>query len=173
MPLNVSVKNKILIVLAVGVVVFGADQYTKSLVIKDIAEHQIIPVIDGFFNLTLRYNTGAAFSLFSSMSLPFFIIISAAAVGMLLFFAVQLEDEKLRQYIALGFILGGAAGNLFDRISMGGVADFLLFYYKSFSWPAFNVADIAIVCGVFVFLYENSILKKIFSKDEKIASRDV
>jgi len=151
----VSAKKKFLLVGAIAALVFALDQYTKSLVVQRIAKHQTISIIPDFFDLTLRYNTGAAFSLFSTMSLVFFLGISALAIGMLIFFVIQLKDEKRRQYLALGAILGGAIGNLCDRIRIGGVVDFLLFYYKSFSWPAFNVADIAIVCGVFVFLLEN------------------
>ena len=150
-----SAGKKFLLVGAIAAFVFAADQYTKSLVVQRIVEHQAISIIPNFFDLTLRYNTGAAFSLFSTMSLAYFLGISALAIGMLIFFVYQLEEEKRRQYLALGAILGGAVGNLCDRVRIGGVVDFLLFYYKSFSWPAFNVADIAIVCGVFVFLLEN------------------
>jgi len=150
-----SARKKLALVGAIAALVFAADQYTKFLVLERIAELQTISIIPGFFDLTLRYNTGAAFSLFSTMSLAFFIGISALAIGMLIYFVLQLEEEKRGQYLALGAILGGAVGNICDRIRIGGVVDFLLFYYKSFSWPAFNVADIAIVCGVFVFLLEN------------------
>ncbi len=163
---NVSIKNKILFVFAAAAAVFGVDQFTKHIVVQHVEPLERIPVIGGFFDLTLRYNTGAAFSFFSTMPLTFFVVISVLAMGMLLFFVVQLDDVKKRQYIALGGILGGAIGNLCDRFRIGGVADFLLLHYKSFSWPAFNVADIAIVCGVFVFLWENSPLRNTPLKEE-------
>ena len=131
------------------------DQLTKMLAVQHMKENQEIPIIPGFFDLTLRHNTGAAFSLFASKPSVFFFLISLVAIGALFYFIRQLDWDQKQQLIALGAILGGALGNLVDRIRMGSVVDFLLLYHKSISWPAFNVADSLIVIGVFVFLWYN------------------
>ncbi len=148
-------KNKYFLLGATALASFLVDQYTKQIALAHLTENANRNVIPGFFDLTLRYNTGAAFSLFSSASLAFFLVISALAIGALIYFVFTLEPERSRQALALGVILGGALGNLLDRLRLGGVVDFLLFYYKGFAWPAFNAADTAIICGVAFFLVQN------------------
>lgn len=131
------------------------DQAAKFLALASIKENQEIPVIPGFFDLTLRFNRGAAFSFFESLPPLFFFVISIAAIALLLYFIAQLSSDQTGQLSALGAVLGGALGNLLDRARIGVVVDFLLFHFKSLSWPAFNIADTLIVLGVFAFLYCN------------------
>jgi signal peptidase II len=131
------------------------DQATKLMALRFLHENKDVPVIGGFFDLTLRFNTGAAFSLFASKPSILFFLISLVAIVTLLYFVRQLDADQKQQLIALGAILGGALGNLADRVRLGSVVDFLLLYYKSFAWPAFNVADSLIVVGVFTFLWYN------------------
>jgi signal peptidase II len=146
---------KALPVAATGTTCLLLDQWSKHWVLGRFVEGEIKTVIEGFFTLTLRYNTGAAFSLFDSSPVVFFLVISAAAVGALVYFLSQLDPAHQTQIFALGAVLGGALGNLWDRVTVGGVVDFLLVHYRGFAWPAFNLADAFIVVGVIVFMIEN------------------
>ncbi len=146
---------KVLPVVSICVAVMAIDRWTKILARGAFAEGELREVIPGLFDLTLRYNTGAAFSLFDSSPVLFFLGVSGLAIAALISFLVQLGPKDRTQIWALGAVMGGALGNLWDRLVIGGVVDFLLFHYRSFAWPAFNVADIAIVVGVIVFLIEN------------------
>lgn len=144
-----------LIISFVALVCFSLDQSSKFFALAHLSESGNVNLIPGFFDLTLRFNTGAAFSLFSNMSLSFFLLISAAAICALLYYVVTLETGHMPQIVGLGAILGGAMGNLLDRVRLGSVVDFLLFYVKAVAWPVFNLADVAIVCGVALFLWDN------------------
>ncbi len=118
------------------------DQVTKFLIRSNMSLYQSIPA-EGPFRLTYVFNTGASFGLFRGQTIPLLItaIIGIAAL-VLFFFYVPLESKLLR--LALGLQLGGAAGNLIDRIRLGGVTDFL----DAGFWPVFNAADSAVVIGV-------------------------
>ncbi|MBZ0270620.1 signal peptidase II [bacterium] len=131
------------------------DQASKAIVLARFAENETVPVVPGLFDLTLRYNTGAAFSLFDTKPSLFFFFVSVAAIGALVYFLSQLETRQIAQTAALGAVLGGAIGNLLDRARFGAVVDFLLFSVRGFAWPAFNVADAMIVAGVAVFLVQS------------------
>jgi signal peptidase II len=138
--------------------VLVADRLTKTLI-----EHMTIngwrrTVIPGFFDLVHTRNPGIAFGLLADTRVPWMrvaliglSVIAAAAMAWLLM-AGRAGGQRSRAGIAL--ILGGAAGNLFDRLLDGGVVDFLLFYFRRFEWPAFNVADSAIVIGASLVLLE-------------------
>lgn len=134
------------------IVVLGlvADQATKWYIHGSMALHQSIPVIDGLFNITYLRNKGAAFSFLSNVSwrIPFFIAVTlVAAVVILVALRKLREDQRLAQ-AALAMIFSGAVGNLIDRVRLGEVIDFLDVYWKSYHWPAFNVADSLICVGV-------------------------
>lgn len=136
--------------------VFVLDQVTKWLVLCHIHEHQEIPVLGGFFTLTLVFNRGAAWGMFARFShsnalLAAFSILTVLGLWML---RRSLAVISLPHRIAFGMIVGGIFGNLADRILHGSVVDFLLFYLgKTLGyWPAFNVADSAICVGVAVYL---------------------
>lgn len=133
------------------------DQVTKAVVDRTMPLHHSIPIIDGFFNLTYIRNTGAAFGIFSGshevFRLPFLIGVSILAIGFILMMLKRLRDGETGLTLALAFILGGAAGNLIDRILYGEVIDFLDVYWSHYHWPAFNVADSCITIGVGITLF--------------------
>jgi len=136
--------------MAVGILVL--DQLSKLVVIRSLGLGQSVPVIPGLFNLVYVQNPGAAFGFLASLPegvrSPFFILISVtAAVLIIMYHARHLRSQVLPS-LALGMILGGAIGNLIDRLRYGMVIDFLDFYLDRYHWPAFNVADSAISVGV-------------------------
>ena len=141
-----------LIYLLLSLVVVIFDQITKASVTARIPLHTSVTVIQGLFDLTHVKNTGAAFGLFASVDHPFRTIL-LNSVAFLVFLAVlvyawRTSATATRLQTGLAFILGGAVGNLLDRVRAGSVTDFLDFYIGSYRWPAFNVADSAITVGV-------------------------
>jgi signal peptidase II len=140
----------ILSALIVAAVAAG-DQATKALVERRIPEHVVIPVLPGFFNLIHTTNVGAAFGLFSESPAPWktILLIAVSAVLLVMVVAMLWRARSVRWLTSVGLalILGGALSNLFDRIRFGQVVDFLDFYYRSYHWATFNVADSAIVVG--------------------------
>jgi signal peptidase II len=134
-----------------------ADQITKQIVDRAMPLYHSIPVIDGFFNLTYIRNTGAAFGIFSGSAaafrLPFLIIFSLIAIGFIVTMLRRLKRDQTGLITALSFILGGAIGNLIDRIVYGEVIDFLDLYWGRYHWPAFNLADSFITIGVVITIY--------------------
>jgi signal peptidase II len=152
---GVSRKWKIVIGWVVAIVIL--DQITKAIVDRTMPLHHTIPLIDGFFNLTYIRNTGAAFGLFAGshevFRLPFLIGVSILAIGFILVMLKRLRESEAGLAAALAFILGGAIGNLIDRIFYGEVIDFLDAYWSIYHWPAFNVADSFITIGVAITLF--------------------
>ena len=116
-----------------------------------------IPVIGGFFNLTYIRNTGAAFGILAgsgaAFRLPFLVLFSLLAIGFIIVMLRRLPESETGLIIALTFILGGAIGNLVDRFAYGEVIDFLDFYWATYHWPAFNIADSFITVGVVITVY--------------------
>jgi signal peptidase II len=116
-----------------------------------------IPVIDGFFSLTYIRNTGAAFGILAgsgaAFRLPFLMLFSLFAIGFIIVMLRRLPERETGLIIALTFILGGAIGNLIDRLAYAEVIDFLDFYWGNYHWPAFNVADSFITVGVVITVY--------------------
>ena len=133
------------------------DQLTKLIVDRTMALHQSIPIIDGLFNLTYVRNTGAAFGIFAGSAeifrRPFLILVSILASGFIVSLLRRLADGERGLITALTFILGGAIGNLIDRVFYGEVIDFLDVYWRNYHWPAFNIADSFITVGVAIALY--------------------
>lgn len=126
------------------------DQASKIYVDRSMTLYQSIPVIDGFFNIFYIRNKGAAFSFLSNVSwrLPFFVAVSTIASLVILIALHKLrEDQKFAQ-VSLALIFAGAVGNLIDRIRLGEVIDFLDVYWRTYHWPAFNIADSCICIGV-------------------------
>jgi signal peptidase II len=135
------------------------DQLTKGWVVNTLALGSRERVIDGFFYLTHVRNPGAAFSLFAEapaeIRAPFFIVTTLIAVGLIISFFRKLSPGDRLSALALGLILGGAVGNLIDRLVHGEVIDFLhLVLPGGRSWPDFNVADSSIVIGVALLVLE-------------------
>jgi signal peptidase II len=150
-----SPKTKLVVEVLIAIVVL--DQATKLLVDRTMLLHDSIPVIDNFFSLTYIRNTGAAFGILADshelFRLTFLIAFSLAAIGFILVMLRRLPESEKALTIALAFILGGAAGNLIDRLIYGEVIDFLDFYWSGHHWPAFNVADSFITIGVLIMLF--------------------
>jgi signal peptidase II len=125
------------------------DQITKYLAATWLVLHQPVPVIP-MVNLTLMYNTGAAFSLFADAGgwqRWFFICFAGVIVIILVLWLWRLTRQEWLLALSLACILGGALGNVFDRVLLGYVIDFIDIYYQHWHWPAFNLADSAIVVG--------------------------
>ena len=140
----------------VSVVVLLADQCTKLLADAMLSLHQQVPVIP-YFALLKAYNSGAAFSFLSDASgwqRWFFVVLALIVIGVLLVWLRRLPAEERRARLALALILGGAVGNLIDRLVYGYVIDFLDIYYGSWHWPAFNIADAAISVGAFLLVLD-------------------
>jgi len=133
------------------------DQLTKIIVDRTMPLHHSISIVDGFFSLTYVRNTGAAFGIFAGshevFRLPFLIGVSILAIGFILVMLKRLRDDATGLVTALTFILGGAIGNLIDRVRHGEVIDFLDVYYSNYHWPAFNLADSFITVGVTITLF--------------------
>jgi signal peptidase II len=137
--------------------IVAVDQLTKLIVDKTMPLYHSIPVIENFFNLTYIRNTGAAFGIFAGAGagfrLPFLVLFSVLAIGFIVMMLRRLPDKETGLIIALAFVLGGAIGNLIDRLIYGEVIDFLDFYWSGYHWPAFNLADSFITIGVLITLY--------------------
>ena len=148
-------QHKLFIVISTGVLVL--DQVTKLMVSTTLKMYEIRPVIQGFFNLTRVHNTGAAFGLLAGQASPvrtfFFLTVSFLALGVVLWMLLRLPPDQKVELVALSLIFGGALGNVVDRARLGEVIDFIDLYYRSYHWPAFNVADSAITAGVILLLY--------------------
>lgn len=125
------------------------DQATKLAAERWLTYHQALPVFPGF-NLTLSYNRGAAFSFLAEHSgwqRWFFTVLAAAVSVFLVRWLRQIGDRDRWLSAAIALILGGAVGNLIDRLLYGHVIDFIWLYYDRWSWPVFNIADSAITVG--------------------------
>ncbi len=157
MRLNRLLSNRYVKLMIIAGAVCMLDQATKALVVATISVYQTIPVIPGFFNLTHIYNPGGAFGFLSRNTSElrhlFFLISSFAATGLILFLYAKTPPHQRLLELALALILGGAFGNIIDRIRIGKVIDFLDVYVKELHWPAFNVADSAITVGMCLFIY--------------------
>ena len=130
------------------------DQASKAHIMQTMRLHESISVIPSFFSLTYIRNPGAAFGFLASSStdfrLLFFAVASLVAAVVLGTIFWRLPQNDWLGQISIAGILGGAIGNLLDRLRLGEVVDFLDFYVNGYHWPAFNVADAAITVGVFV-----------------------
>ncbi len=145
----------------ISTVIVALDLFTKHLVQSALAygEHM---TITSFFNLVLTYNAGAAFSFLSDASgwqRWFFSGIAASASVLIVYLLRKHAAEKLF-CMSLSLVLGGALGNLWDRITLGHVVDFLDFHISGYHWPAFNVADSAIFVGAMLLIVESFRHKK-------------
>jgi signal peptidase II len=139
------------------IVILALDRLTKAVIDRTMPLHHSISVVDGLFSLTYVRNTGAAFGIFAgshqAFRLPFLVIVSIIAIGVIVVMLRRLHEKETGLITALAFILGGAIGNLIDRILYGEVVDFLDFYWSNYHWPAFNLADSFITIGVAITLF--------------------
>jgi signal peptidase II len=146
-----------LLVWVVGLVVV-LDQVVKALLRPRLELHESITVIPGFFSLTRVHNTGAAFGLMNSIDFPFkagvlALLQTAALIGLTAYVAMLAPHQQLTR-LGLSFVIGGAIGNLIDRVVYGYVFDFFDFYRGGWHFWAFNVADAAINIGVALMILD-------------------
>lgn len=139
--------------LLIAAIVLGIDQlskwYASTLLIQG-----GIPIIPGFFDLVLVHNPGAAFGLFAGFS-PMWrtlFLVSVAVFATVFILILLYKSRNTWETVALGLVLGGALGNLIDRLRMGWVVDFIHLHWHDLSWPVFNLADSAISVGVGIML---------------------
>lgn len=133
------------------------DQASKWVVNGSMQLHESIPLLP-FFNLTYVHNTGAAFSFLSDAGgwqRWFFAALALIISAVLSVWLARLQKHETLLALALSLVLGGAVGNLIDRLAYGYVIDFLDVYYNDWHWPAFNIADSAITVGVALMLMES------------------
>ena len=149
--------------LVLSLVVLLLDQLTKFWVTQHLAPGEVFAVLP-FFNLSLSFNAGAAFSFLAEAGgwqLIFFSVISISAIVALSIWLLKLPQSAATQATALALIIGGAAGNLVDRLRFGYVTDFLDFYYQHWHFATFNVADSAICVGATVLVLGNFLSSKL------------
>lgn len=146
-----------MIVVIISCVVFIVDLLTKY-VIQNHISLQNVEIIKGFFSLTYAENTGMAWSLLSGKQ-AFLSVVSAIAIGVMIYYVVAKNVDKFTK-IALALMIGGAAGNLFDRLFLGYVRDFLDFIIFGYDFPIFNVADSALTIGVILLIIASFIEDK-------------
>lgn len=144
------------VVLGLAALAVALDQWSKAYIRRTVQLFESIVVIPSFFQITHTRNSGGAFSIFAgaadAVRVPFFLGVSLIAIVALLFFVRSVEPRRWSLLVALGGILGGAVGNLIDRMLTGQVTDFLDVHWHDYHWPVFNVADSCITLGVLVLL---------------------
>jgi signal peptidase II len=152
--------TKYFILFFTTVLVLVLDQWTKKLIHTQFRWGESVPVLDSIFSLTYVRNQGAAFGMLHRAPAwfrdPFFIVIPVIALFVIVFLLSRLNNRQRWTATALSLILGGALGNLIDRLRFGYVIDFLDFHWKEiYHWPAFNVADSCIVVGVSIMFLQS------------------
>lgn len=144
--------------LLIAIAVLALDRYTKWLISHRLTMHDSITVIPGFFRIIHTENPGAAFGIFadspSQWKVAVLILFSVVALLIVAALLWKTSHTMTSTGVGLALILGGAVGNLWDRIVSHRVVDFLLFYVGHYQWPAFNVADSAIVVGAGLLVLE-------------------
>ena len=154
--MRIEARRALTIALVVSVVLVLADQWTKLAISSNLRYGESV-AITSFFNLVLVYNKGAAFSFLSDAGgwqRVFFIGLTSVAIIVLMWLIAKHESEKLFRW-GLTLILGGAIGNLIDRIAYGHVIDFLDFHWAGWHFWAFNVADSAITVGAALLIIDS------------------
>ncbi|MEK6627266.1 MAG: signal peptidase II [Bdellovibrionota bacterium] len=151
------IQRKYLLLMGITGLLICLDQLTKLYVHTQFELHESIPVIPNFFHITYVRNLGAAFG-FLSQTPPifrdlFFLVIPPAAGLIILYILKNVKNEDTLQVLALSSIFAGAMGNYIDRLQFRYVIDFADFHYNTLSWPAFNIADMAIVGGVILLIF--------------------
>lgn len=156
--------NKYLYLFLIAAAVVVADQITKALVLANLPLYHSLTVIPGFFDITHIHNPGGAFGFLagSGPGVRKVVFLFVSLLALVLIFWFYIKTPLTHRFLATGFamIFGGALGNLIDRIRFGKVVDFLDVYIGSYHWPAFNVADSAIVVGIGIFIL-HLVLKKL------------
>jgi signal peptidase II len=138
--------------------IVALDQVSKAILRSRVPLHDDVPVVPGLLSFTHVRNTGAAFGMFNAAEFPFkaavIAIVAAAALVAIAAYAARLAPGQKMARVGLAFILGGAIGNLIDRVAFGYVLDFVDVYWRSYHFWAFNVADAAITVGAVLVLVD-------------------
>lgn len=157
------IQRKYLLLICTCSFLVALDQMTKLYVHTQFQLHESVPVIEGFFHFTYVRNFGAAFGFLSQAPAlfreSFFLMMPPLACLIILYILKGVEEKDTYQIMCLSSIFAGAIGNYLDRIQFRYVIDFLDFHYGKWSWPAFNIADMAIVSGV-IFLMISMLTEK-------------
>ncbi|MBQ9451967.1 MAG: signal peptidase II [Desulfovibrio sp.] len=144
------IRRRYRILVGMALLALTLDQLSKWLIVRSIPEHRAITVISGMFDLVNIRNRGAAFGFLNRSDIEWqfwlFLCATAAAVWAILVL-VRSAQENTWLFTGLGLVMGGALGNLVDRVRFRAVVDFLDFYWRDWHWPAFNIADSAICIG--------------------------
>lgn len=143
-------KRSFPLLLGIAGLVLWADQWTKSWAESTLIARPPVNVIGEFVRFTYTRNSGVAFGLGAGHRFPFYLF-SIVAVGVILYMFARQRTHSLLRQLSLALILGGALGNLVDRLSTGEVVDFILIGWRQWYWPVFNVADSAVSVGVALF----------------------
>ena len=162
--------SKFVFVVSLAMAVVGLDQASKWFIANRMELYQSIPVIDSLFHITYVRNSAGAFGFLAGtravVRLPFLITVSLIAIGALLYFVRQVDARQPVLLFALGGILGGALGNLIDRMATGTVVDFLDVHWRGWYWPTFNVADSFISTGVVILLLHSLLTSPAVTSDQ-------
>ena len=154
--MNTTLKSpSALIWLILSIILIGLDQWTKNMAIANLQMGESVPFIAGFWDWTLAHNAGAAFSFLANSgewAHWFFIIMKISVSVVLMFLLSKMPRNNWRDALPYALIIAGALGNLVDRFRYGYVIDFIEWYYKTFSWPVFNIADSCIVAGAVLLI---------------------
>jgi len=166
MSSSLSKKTAYLLIALVGI---ALDQLTKWEILAHFQEGERLNIIPSFFDLTLAYNPGAAFSFLADQGgwQKFFFLGLALVISAYLARAILRDEFRLSGKIGAAMIIGGAIGNVVDRLIHGHVVDFLLFYWQNWFYPAFNIADSFICVGAVCLVIDGLLHKKTPSNDTK------
>ena len=146
--MNINKRLSTITGMLTAIIVFALDQWSKHYMV-DILDLLNRPAIEitSFFNLVAVWNQGVSFGMFASHNQPA-LLIGLSSIITIILFVWLMRNESRFAAIALGLVIGGATGNICDRLKFGKVFDFLDFHVAGFHWPAFNVADMGVVIGV-------------------------
>ncbi len=144
--------NKYILAASISSVIVVLDFLTKRLIVANVSPLGGIKVLP-FLQIVYVENSGAAFGIFRSIGTSFFIVISFIAISVIIIYLSKLG--KGLEFYAMSLVLGGAAGNLIDRLRTGKVVDFIDIFVGKWHWPAFNIADSALTIGIILFICSN------------------
>jgi len=144
--------RKNMLISSITAIIVVLDFLTKRVVTTNVLPHERIDVLP-FLRIVYVENKGAAFGLFSSLGNNIFVVISVITIALIMIYAYRFA--KGWEIYSFSFILGGALGNLIDRLTIGKVVDFIDLYLGKWHWPAFNVADSALTIGIVLFILIN------------------
>jgi signal peptidase II len=147
------IRKRNLLFAITAIVSLVLDQWTKIWArthVKPLGHFQTITVVKDYFDLRYSENSGVAFGMFQRLpgGRIWLTLVAVFALGLVVYYLIKSGEKQTRLHLALGFIGGGAVGNLIDRIAFGKVTDFIVWHVREHEWPAFNIADAALVAGV-------------------------